>query len=102
MKYQEVQTKKEYLILLKKVKEESRILAETSSAMKIYASIFNQLSDIKELLDSNHTFAEEEIYSRYNFGAIAVKNFDCDNELFGRELQDLFGGLFDYDNMPTE
>lgn len=100
MEYQEVQTKKEYLDLLNKVKEESRILAEISPAMKIYASIFNQLSDVKKLLDANHTFAEEEIYNRYNFGAIAIKNFDCDNELFGRELQDLFGGLFDYQKMP--
>lgn len=100
MEYQEVRTKTEYLILLNKVKEESRILAETSPAMKISASIFNQLSDVKKLLDANHTFAEEQIYNRYNFGAIAVKNFDCDNDLFGRELQDLFGGLFDYQKMP--
>lgn len=68
--------------------------------MKIYASIFNQLSDVKKLLDSNHTFTEEELHDRFNFGAIAAKNFDCDNRLFGRELQDLFDALFDYHKMP--
>lgn len=100
MEYQEVKTKKEYLNLLDKVREESRILAERNPSMKIYESIFNQLSDVKRLLDSNHIFSESEIYTRYSFGAIAVKNFDCDNELYGRELQDLFGGLFDFAQMP--
>lgn len=102
MDYQEVKTKKEYLNLLYKVIEESRLLANNNPSIKIYLSIYNQLTDVSILLNKGIVLKKEEIYDRYSFGAIAVKNFDCDEDLYGRELQDLFGGLFDYPLMPEK
>lgn len=100
MDYTEVKTKKEFLNLLSKVKREAEKLANKYPEITMYLSIFNQLSDVNKLLEEGYSFTEDEIYNRYSFGAIAVKNFDCDEDLFGRELQDLFGALFEYETMP--
>ena len=61
MEYQEVQTKKQYINLLNKVQEESKVLADNCPSIRIYLSIFNQLGDIKKILENNHIFEEEEI-----------------------------------------
>ncbi|WP_185145395.1 hypothetical protein [Apibacter muscae] len=45
---------------------------------------------------------ENEIYNRYNFGAIAAKNFNLDIDEYAQKLSDVFGGLFDYYTMPNK
>ena len=100
MNYKEVQTKREYRDLLYSLRIESKKLSERFPTILIYKSIYDQISDIINNLDNNIVFSDEQIYSRYSIGAIAVKNFDCDNEIFGRKLQDAFGTLFEYWNLP--
>ncbi|TWP28384.1 hypothetical protein ETU08_09065 [Apibacter muscae] len=102
MNYKEVNTKKEYNLLILKVKKETEKLFYKYPEITIYKIILDQLIDIISSLKSNKKFTDNEIYKRYNLGAIAVKNFDCDEDLYGRELQDIFGGLFDYHQMPDK
>ena len=100
MEYQEVKTQKEYLLLLSKVMQESQLRANAYPGITLYRSIFNQLVDVRTTLKKGDFLKADDIYVRYNFGAIAVKNFEPDTDLYARELQDLFGGLFDFYRMP--
>lgn len=100
MNYKEVNTKKEYNNLLSELSIESKSLADKYPEISIYKSIYNQIIDIESMISNNIKLSENDIYKKYSIGAIAVKNFDCENDIFGRKLQDLFGALFEYWDMP--
>ncbi|ANF52011.1 hypothetical protein A0O34_16485 [Chryseobacterium glaciei] len=100
MNYKEVNTKKEYNNLLSELSIESKNLADKYPEISIYKSIYNQIIDIESMISNNIKLSENDIYKKYSIGAIAVKNFDCENDIFGRKLQDLFGALFEYWDMP--
>ncbi|WP_312901930.1 immunity protein Tsi6 family protein [Chryseobacterium taichungense] len=102
MNYKEVTTQKEYKNLLNELSVESKNFADKYPQVSIYKSIYNQINDIKNAISNNIRLSENEIYERYSIGAIAIKNFDCDQEIFGRKLQDVFGGLFEYWDMPEK
>lgn len=96
-------TKKYYREIINIVTEETNILKKMSPDIRIYLSIYNQLIDIQDKIIVNSiVFSEEELYNRYTLGAIAVKNFDLDNDEYAQKLSDSFGGTFDYYQMPEE
>jgi len=67
----------------------------------MYQEIYNQLLDINELVVvQERKISDDEIYSRYTLGAIATKNFDLEHEIYAQKLSDIFGGSFDYYQMP--
>jgi len=100
MNYKEVNTKKEYNNLLNELSIESKILTDKYPEISIYKSIHNQIDDIQNMIHNNIKLSENDLSKKYSIGAIAVKNFDCEKDIFGRKLQDLFGALFEYCNMP--
>jgi len=100
MNYKEVTTKTEYRELLDNLKEETKKLVDKFPEITIYKSIYNQIIDIIKRINNKEILSEQEIYQQYSIGAIAVKNFDCDKDIYGRKLQDAFGALFEYWNLP--
>jgi len=101
-KYIEVQTQKEYKDLLESMLKETTDYLSRHPEIALYHSISSQIADIIHIIDKNIVLQEQQIYERYSLGAIATKNFDCKNDLYGRKLQDIFGGLFDYWNMTVK
>lgn len=93
---------KEYKNLLNELSVESKNFADKYPQVSIYKSIYSQINDIKNAISNNIRLSENEIYERYSTGAIAIKSFDCDQEIFGRKLQDVFGGLFEYWDIPEK
>ncbi len=83
--------------------EETKNLMEMSPKVAIYASIYNQLVDIKQnIIEENKVFSRFELYKRYSLGMIAVKNFDENADEYAQKLIDSYGGTFDYNKMPEE
>ena len=69
-------TKKYYREIVNLAIEETKNLMEMSPKVAIYASIYNQLVDIKQnIIEENKVFSRFELYKRYSLGMIAVKNF---------------------------
>ena len=101
-KYIEVNTKKAYKDLLKSMLKETNDYLTRFPELTLYHSISSQIADIIHVIDENIVLEEQQIYDRYSLGAIATKNFDAQNELYARKLQDIFGGLFDYWDMAVE
>lgn len=76
---------------------------EMSPKVAIYASIYNQLVDIKQnIIEENKVFSRFELYKRYSLGMFAVKNFDENADEYAQKLIDSYGGTFDYNKMPEE
>ncbi|WP_312076431.1 immunity protein Tsi6 family protein [Chryseobacterium sp.] len=93
-------TKKYYREIINSALLETEKLLKMSPEIIIYQSIYNQLADINEKIIKNHIiFSEDELYNRYSLGALAVKNFDLDNDEYAQKLSDSFGGTFDYNEM---
>lgn len=101
MTYKEVETQKEYRLLLDDIMKESKELVRKFPEVIMYKSILDQVLDIYEVIKKNKKLSEDQIYSRYTLGNMAVKNFDTEHELYGRKLEDIFGGLFEYFDMPS-
>lgn len=100
MDYKEVATKREYRGLLNSLAYETRELMNKFPEIAIYNSIYDQIINILEEINSGEALSEHDIYQRYSIGAIATKNFDCEEDIYGRKLQDAFGALFEYWNLP--
>lgn len=100
MSYKEVETQREYRELLTAVLEETQLLINDLQSVVLYKVIFKEVSDINELIAKKKKLSEEQIYKRYTIGSIAVKNFDSENDLYSLKLQDIFGGLFEYYDLP--
>ena len=67
-----------------------------------WESILAQLKDIDENIVHGKTPMEwDEIFDRYDLGAIAVNNFDESDEMYGR-LCDIFGGAVEYVDAPEK
>lgn len=99
----EHRTKNYYRKIISLATKETQILKEMSPVVVIYSSIYDQLLDIYEnIIKNNIVFTEDELYSRYTIGAIAVKNFDLENDEYAQKLSDSFGGTFDYFQMPEK
>lgn len=96
-------TKKYYREIVDLAIEETKNLMEMSPKVAIYASIYNQLVDIKQnIIEENKVFSRLELYKRYSLGMIAVKNFDENADGYAQKLIDSYGGAFDYHKMPEE
>lgn len=96
-------TKKYYREIVDLAIEETKNLMEMSPKVAIYASIYNQLVDIKQnIIEENKVFSRFELYKRYSLGMIVVKNFDENADEYAQKLIDSYGGAFDYDKMPEE
>lgn len=66
----------------------------------IYNSIYNQLIDInKNIIDEENYTEHDKIKERYNFGIIAVRNFEIEDPLYYR-LCDLYAGVRIYKDLP--
>lgn len=66
----------------------------------MYLSILNQLIAINRQIANSIRLTDDQINEKYSLGAIAVKNFDSEKELYGRKLEDAFGALFEYWDLP--
>lgn len=65
-------------------------------------NIFDQLNDIqKNVVNEGLYSGWEEINERYTLGAIAVKNYEEEEEMYQR-LCDIFGGAIVYHELPDE
>ena len=94
-------TKKYYREIVNLAIEETKNLMEMSPKVAIYASIYNQLVDIKQnIIEENKVFSRFELYKRYSLGMIAVKNFDENADEYAQNLIDIYGGTFYYNKMP--
>ncbi|WP_346985765.1 hypothetical protein [Chryseobacterium sp. POE27] len=87
MNYKEVTTQKEYKNLLNELSVESKNFADKYPQVPIYKSIYNQINDIKNTISNNIRLSENEIYERYSIGAIAIKNFDCDQKFLAENYK---------------
>ncbi|MDI1257331.1 MAG: immunity protein Tsi6 family protein [Flavobacterium sp.] len=96
-------TKKKYRETLEMALAETLFLTQRTPSMTMYKVIYDQLVDIKEnIILKNVVFTEDEIFGRYNLGAIAVKNFEVEEDEYAQKLSDVFGGSIDYYQMPEE
>ena len=65
-------------------------------------NIHDQLLDIQKNVVENAMYTEwEQINERYTLGAIAIKNYDEDEEMYQR-LCDIYGGAIMYSELPNE
>ena len=65
-------------------------------------NIHDQLVDIQKNIVDNGLYSDwEQINERYTLGAIAVKNYDEDDEMYQR-LCDIYGGAILYSELPDE
>jgi hypothetical protein len=93
-------TKERYKQIISDTLIISKKFVEKFPDITMYESIHNQILDIKkEIVEKEIVFTEDEIYSRYNLGAIAAKNFDLEHDEFAQRLSDIFGGSMDYNTM---
>ena len=96
-------TKKYYKEIVDLAIEETKNLMEMSPKVAIYASIYNQLVDIKQnIIGENKVFSRFELYKRYSLGAVAVKNFDENADEYAQKLIDSYGGTFDYNKKQED
>lgn len=64
--------------------------------------IYDQLVDIQKNVVDEGLYSEwEQINERYTLGAIAVKNYEEDDEMYQR-LCDIFGGAVMYSDLSEE
>ncbi len=99
--YKEVQTKKEYRELMEEILIETHGFVVKFPQITMYKSIFDQLYDIKNtIIIQQKELDEDEIDERYNLGGIVSKNFDSENELYARKLEDIFGAASEYYTLP--
>lgn len=69
---------------------------------RMFKSILAQINDIKErVVDAGETIPMIEYLEHYSLGAIAIREFDSDDELRQR-LSDIYGGGLYYNDMPEE
>lgn len=65
-------------------------------------NIHDQLVDIQKNIVDNGLYSDwEQINERYTLGAIAVKNYAEDDEMYQR-LCDIYGGAIMYSEFPDE
>ncbi len=65
-------------------------------------NIHDQLVDIQKNIVDNGLYSDWELINeRYTLGAIAVKNYDEDDEMYQR-LCDIYGGAILYSELPDE
>ena len=65
-------------------------------------NIYDQLADIKKNVVDEYMYSEwEQINERYTLGAIAVKNYEEDDEMYQR-LCDIFAGAIMYSELPDQ
>lgn len=94
-------TQKHYKEILEAAIAETQLLKDKFPELIMYKGILEQLLDIKKnIVDENKVLSEDDIYDRYSLGAIAVKNFSLENDVYAQKLSDVFGGAFDYYQMP--
>lgn len=65
-------------------------------------NIYDQLVDIQKNVVVEGRYSDwEQINERYTLGAIAVKNYDEDDEVYQR-LCDIFAGAIMYSELPDQ
>jgi len=94
--YQE--NKKNHKRILNVSIEDTKKMIEKFPEITIYKVIYDQLQSIKERINNNEVLTQEEIFNKYNFGAIAAKNFDESD--YGNNLMFLYGLSYKYLNLP--
>ncbi|QNK61049.1 hypothetical protein H7F33_10675 [Pedobacter sp. PAMC26386] len=94
-------TRTNYRNILSDVLQQTKTYCEEFPLITMYQEIYNQLLDINELIVIHEKkLSDDEIYDRYTLGVIAAKNFDLEHEIYAQKLSDIFGGSFDYHEMP--
>lgn len=97
-RFTEIPTKSHY----RKVVEDTITYIETISINDndpIFPYILNQLRDIyRKVIIENSISESEDIYDRYDIGAIGVQYFDEDDEMHKR-LCDIFYGTVHYNEL---
>lgn len=92
-------TKLNYRLFLEEAKGKFRFLAEKTHN-SIYLFIYEQLADIEENVIRLQVYTEwDEINKAYSLGAIAVNNFDENDEVY-KCLTDIFYGAIKYSTLP--
>lgn len=100
-RFTKIPTKKEYQQVL-----EDTLAYVTKLSSKdtdpIYPYIVDELNDIYEVIILNNTSLDsDDIFERYDIGAISIKNFDESEEIHQR-LCDVFYGTVHYQELCDE
>lgn len=91
------ETKAYYREILDATTSETERYVRKFPEISMYENILSQLQDIKEkIVVEQIVLTEDEVFERCSLGAIAVKNFDLENEEYAQRLSDIFGGAMDY------
>ena len=99
--YNDNRTQARYNQILNETLDMTKDLMTRFPEISMYNVIYDQIVDIKKnVIESGKRLTEDEIYKRYNLGSIAVHNFDTDHDEYGIRLTDVFGGCFDYHEVP--
>lgn len=94
----ENETKMNFRLLLEETKAMVQDLLN-EDASDIYGLIMYELNDMMEtIVDLGLPLDEDEINQRYSLGAIAIKNFDQETELYKR-MTTLFYGAMVYSEL---
>lgn len=101
MKLQE--TKIEYRNILEVTIKETVAIEQRFPQLPLYSSILNQLLAIeREIVLNEQFYTKEMIMDKFSLGAIAVNNFDSDNDPYAEKLMYIFGLSYKYLNLPED
>ncbi len=96
-------TKKYYKEIVNETINETKSYLIKFPDVTIYRVIYNQIMDIKiNVIEKGIVFTQDEVFKRYNLGAIAIKNFDVEFNEYGQKLSDISGGSYRYWGLPDE
>ncbi len=76
---------------------ESYNLMKRFPDISLYESIYNQVKSLKEtVIEKNIILSKDYVFKHYSLGAIAVKNFDSEHDLFAEKMMYIFGLSYKY------
>jgi hypothetical protein len=96
---QEVKTKSEYKEILLSVITETETLCKQFPQINMYRSILNQLQYIYKIIFVEKRMPTKKDAEPLTLGAIAIKNFEYEEDPYARKLINIYGNFDDYDEL---
>jgi hypothetical protein len=98
-----IMTKAYFKTILHEALAQAKEEYNSTPDIQLYASIYNQLIDIREnIIDKEKVLTEEEAYEKYSLGVIAVRNFSEQEGNYPKKLSDIAWGISHYPTMAEE
>ncbi len=97
------ESKKDYIEIIETTLLESHYLMKRFPEVPMYENIYNQIESLKKFIIENKVdLSKDYVFEHYSLGAIAVKNFDSENDIFAEKLMFIFGLSYKYKDLPNE